>query len=222
MTNTDIQFWNGIAERYAKKPVSNVAAYERKLELTKARLRPTDVVLDIGCGTGSLALELAPRVSQVHALDLSSEMIRIANQKAQTQHVENVAFHNATLDDAPTLQRSGAMPDFASVQGGGFDMICAYNVIHLIKRRSATLDQIFSLLKPGGVFVSSTPCLGDSLVPYGIMIAVMRWFGKAPAVWRIRVAELLEEMQHAGFANASTLDVGASKTTAFVVATKPQ
>ena len=70
-------FWNKIAARYAKKPIANLEAYHAKLDATKARLKPDDVILDVGCGTGSLALELSTCVSEVHAIDLSREMIKI-------------------------------------------------------------------------------------------------------------------------------------------------
>ena len=75
--STDNLFWDKLAERYAKQPIADLASYERKLDVTKSRLSPTDVILDIGCGTGSLALELAPHVAAVHALDFSGEMIRV-------------------------------------------------------------------------------------------------------------------------------------------------
>src|SRR5690349_2845994 len=91
-------FWDGIAESYAKKPVANPAAFERKIEVVRARMRPEQVWLDIGCGTGSLALRLAASGAQVHGLDFSPEMIRIANQKARAQHVANVTFHVGAFD----------------------------------------------------------------------------------------------------------------------------
>jgi len=142
--STDPLFWDKLAERYAAKAVANPAAYQRKLEVTKARLGPTDVILDIGCGTGSLALELAPHVAQVHALDFSGEMIRIGRRKADAQNVTNVSFHQSTLEASQAFQP------------GQFDGICAYNILHLVEDRPATLQRIFELLKPGGFFVSST------------------------------------------------------------------
>lgn len=206
----DNRFWDKLAERYAKQPIANLASYERKLEVTKARLSPTDVILDIGCGTGSLALELAPHVAEVHALDFSGEMIRIGRRKADAQNVTNVSFHQSTLEASQAFQP------------GQFDGICAYNILHLVEDRPATLQRIFELLKPGGFFVSSTAVLGDTWVPYKPVLALMRRLGKAPAVGIFGTNTFLREVRDAGFVDISTPDVGADKTTAFTVATKPR
>lgn len=208
--STDARFWDNLAERYAAKPVSNLAAYQRKLEVTKARLSSTDVILDIGCGTGSLALELAPRVAHVHALDFSGEMVRIGKGKAEAQHVTNVTFHQSTLEASQAFQP------------GQFDGICAYNILHLVEDRAATLRRVFELLKPGGFFISSTAVLGESFVPYKPVLTFMRWVGKAPPVGVFGADTLLREFHEAGFVDISTPDVGADKTTAFAVATKPR
>lgn len=207
--STDALFWDKLAERYAAKPVSNLAAYHRKLEVTKARLSPNDVILDIGCGTGSLALELAPKVAQVHALDFSGEMIRIGKRKARDQGVTNITFHQSTLEASEAFQP------------GQFDGICAYNILHLVEDRAATLQQIFEYLKPGGFFISSTACLGESLVPFKPLLALMRWLKKAPPVEIIRADALLQEFREAGFIDITAPDVGAEKIAAFAVATKP-
>ncbi|MGB5811151.1 MAG: class I SAM-dependent methyltransferase [Polyangiales bacterium] len=207
---TDALFWDNLAERYAAKPVSNLAAYHGKLEVTKARLSPTDVVLDIGCGTGSLALELAPKVTQVHALDFSGEMIKIGKRKAEVQDVSNITFHQSTLEASQAFHP------------GQFDGICAYNILHLVEDRSATLQRIFELLKPGGFFIASTVVLAETWVPYKAVLAAMRWVGKAPPVAILRTDEVLQQIRDAGFIDLSTPDVGADRTTAFSVATKPR
>lgn len=205
---TKSQFWDDLAERYAKKPVEDVPAYQRKLAATKARLTPTDVILDIGCGTGSLALELSPLVSQVHSLDISSEMLKIARQKAADQGASNITFHKTTLE-----AHAGFEPE-------SFDGICAYNILHLLDDRPATLRRIFELLKPGGFFVSSTVCLGESHVPYRPLLTVMRWLGKAPRVYVVRTDTIQAEMREAGFTKVAGLDVGVKKTTAFIITDK--
>jgi len=202
-------FWNGIAEKYAKQPVGNPDAFEAKIAITKSRMKPTDVVLDIGCGTGSLALRLAGSAAHVHGLDLSSEMIRIANGKAQAQKVDNVTFHAAPFDDT-----------FHAFEAENLDGICAYNLLHLVDDRSAALEQIFKLLKPGGFFISSTVCLGESWVPYGALIWAMRLVGKAPMVKIFEKRTLVDEIRQSGFVDISQPDVGAKRDIAFIVAKK--
>lgn len=208
--SSDALFWDNLAERYSRKPVSNLASYQRKLDITRARLRPADVILDVGCGTGSLALELAPGVAHVHALDYSAAMIGIGRRKAAAQKVTNVTFHQKTLAE-PNL--------FEPEQ---FDGVCAYNILHLVEDRAATVSKILEYLKPGGFFISSTVCLGDSIVPYRPILSLMRAFGKAPMVRIFNTDTLLRELGDAGFVDIATPDVGAKKTIAFVVATKPR
>jgi ubiquinone/menaquinone biosynthesis C-methylase UbiE len=206
----DAKFWDNIAERYAKKPVGDPEAFEAKIAVTKSRMEPTDVVLDIGCGTGSLALRLAESAAHVHGLDLSSEMIRIADGKAQAQAAENVTFHTGPFDDT-----------FGVFEPESLDGICAYSVLHLVDDRSAALHQIFRLLKPGGFFISSTVCLSESWVPYGPVLWVMRKLGKAPMVKIFDKRTLENEIRQAGFAELSEPDVGAKPDIAFIVAKKP-
>jgi ubiquinone/menaquinone biosynthesis C-methylase UbiE len=181
-------FWDGIAEKYAKQPVANPEAFDAKIAITKSHMKPTDVVLDIGCGTGSLALRLAGSAARVHGLDLSSEMTHIANGKAQAQKVDNVTFHTGPFDDT-----------FGALGAESLDGICAYSLLHLVEDRSAALEQIFRLLKPGGFFISSTVCLGESWVPYGALIWVMRLVGKAPMVKTFDKRTLEDEIRRSGF-----------------------
>ena len=94
-------------------------------------------------------------------------------------------------------------------------------MLHLVEDRSAALGRIFRLLKPGGFFVSSTVCLGESWVPYGALIWVMRLIGKAPMVKIFDKRTLEDEMRQSGFVEISEPDVGAKGDIAFIVATKP-
>jgi arsenite methyltransferase len=206
----DAVFWNDLAERYARQPVANPGAFERKIRLTQARMKPTDVVLDVGCGTGSLALRLASCAATVHGLDISSEMIRIARGKAQTEGAGNVSFHVGPFDSS-----------FELFEPGSVDGVCAYSLLHLVEDRPAALRRIYELLRPGGFFVSSTVCLGESWVPYRPVLEVMRWLGKAPRVNIFRKHVLEDDVRRAGFVGLGQPDVGADPTIAFIVAEKP-
>lgn len=206
----DASFWDNLAERYAAKPVDDPAAFERKIEITRAQMRPDAVVLDIGCGTGSLALRLADAGAQIHGLDLSPEMIRIAREKRAAQASDNVTFHVGAFD-----------ADFTAIAPGSLDGLCAYSLLHLVHDRAAVLTRIADLLKPGGFFVSSTACLGESWVPYRPLLAVMRWLGKAPMVKIISKATLRAEIEAAGFISVEAPEVGAAANIGFMLARKP-
>lgn len=209
---TEAAFWNNIAVEYSQKPVELPDAFERKIAITKGYIHPRDVVLDIGCGTGSLALRLAPSAGEVHGLDISSEMIRIAREKAQNEGSENTTFHVGKFDES-----------FTTFEEGSLDGVCAYSILHLVEDRRAAMEQIFRLLKPGGFFISSTPCIGNMWIPMGPIISIMRLFGKAPAVVKsFKTDDLLHDMRGVGFVDIDTPDVGAKPTTAFVVANKPR
>jgi arsenite methyltransferase len=210
-TEDTARFWDAIAERYSKRPFADPEATRRKLEITKARIRPGDVVVDLGCGTGTIAIELAPHARHLTGIDVSSEMLKIARRKATDAGVANIEFVHARLGEG-----------LARFEPASIDGVCAYNVLHLMSDWRDALHSIHDRLKPGGFFVSSTPCLAESLVPYRPLLAVMSWFGKAPPIEFLRADPLLEAMREAGFTGVTRPHVGGSRLAVFVVAERPQ
>lgn len=205
----DAKFWDGAAEKYAKRPVGDPDAFERKKAITRDHLTAESTVLEIGCGTGTLALEMAPFARQIHAMDVSAEMIRIADEKKAARSAGNVTFHQGTLDEASRFEPES------------FDAAWAYSVLHLVDDRRRALRTLFELLKPGGTLISSNVCLGSTWVPYGPLITLLRWLGKAPVVHVYDRETILREMREAGFVNVEERDVGAQRMVAFIVAQRP-
>ncbi|HLL24427.1 MAG TPA: class I SAM-dependent methyltransferase [Kofleriaceae bacterium] len=206
---TEAQFWDRLAAKYAAQPVKDVAAFERKKAITRQHLRAASTVVEFGCGTGSLALDMSSHAGEIHAIDVSAEMIRIAERKKADQGATNVTFHTGTLE--------AVRPRIPS----DVDAVWAYSILHLVADRTSMLRTAFELLKPGGVFISSNVCLAETWVPYGAIISVMRWLGKAPRVYRYDRKTIEREIAAAGFVDIVEHDVGGHAMVAFVVATKP-
>jgi len=93
--------------------------------------------LEIGCGTGAFARQLAGRCEHVIGIDLSAEMIRVA--RSRSSRFENLEFE---LADA----MSWKFPQ------SHFDFICSIATLHHLEQREL-LPKIKDALKSGGVFV---------------------------------------------------------------------
>lgn len=186
-TASDARFWDRRSRQYARDAIADQGGYERTLDRTRALLKQDDQVLELGCGTGSTALRLAGDVRSYLATDLSAGMIAIAREKLSASAVPALSFQIATAE--------------ASIfEAGRYDAILGFNYLHMVRDVPATLRRIHTLLAPGGLFISKTPCLGDmnpllSLV----LLPGMRAIGMAPYVSVFRQTELCTLVSSAGF-----------------------
>lgn len=180
------RFWDRIARKYAADPIADMAGYERTLEHTRRYLKSTDVAFEFGCGTGTTALKLAPSVARFHATDISSEMIAIAREKAVAEGAANIGFEVATPDAAPSADAN-------------FDVALAFNVLHLVAAREAALSGVHRVLKPGGMFISKTPCLEEMNIAIRLAVPLMQAIGQAPYVAFFSADEIEREIVSAGF-----------------------
>ncbi|WP_136439459.1 class I SAM-dependent methyltransferase [Pacificoceanicola onchidii] len=195
-------FWDGIAERYAARPLSKPEFWEATLERCRHWLEPQMRAVELGCGTGSTALRLADCVASYTGTDVSGEMIRIAAAK---QAPEGLSFLQA---------------DASAALDGGADVVLAFNLLHLIPDLPGLLRAVFAALPEGGLLISKTPCLGHKrwLRP---LIAGLRWIGKAPPdIGFFRTDALEALIRDAGFEILETGDYPASLPSHFVVARK--
>lgn len=181
------RFWDRVAEGYAKKPVADEAAYQRKLQVTRGYFRPDMEVLEFGCGTGSTAIAHAPYVKHIRAIDFSAKMIEIAKRKAEAGGVANVTFEQSTLDALP-------MPEQR------YDAVMGHSILHLLESKEDAIARVHRLLKPGGVFVSSTVCIGDFMRWFRFVAPIGRFFGLMPLVRVFTEEDLVEALTAGGFA----------------------
>lgn len=93
-------------------------------------------IADLGCGTGSLAVLLAEQPNTVSGVDISGEMIRLAQAKARAAGV-----------DVNLVQGDAADPPFAAAS---FDVVLARHVLWTFENPEAVLQRWVNLLSPGG------------------------------------------------------------------------
>jgi ubiquinone/menaquinone biosynthesis C-methylase UbiE len=187
MTNAaSAKFWDKVAERYARKPVADEAAYRRKLEVTREYFRPDMEVLEFGCGSGTTAISHAPYVRHIVAIDVSPKMLDIAWAKAEAAGARNVNFRQSTIE-------AFNAPD------ASFDAVLGMSILHLVADREAVIARVHRLLRPNGVFVTSTACLGDGMKFIRYIEPLGRLAGLMPMVKVFTEAELAQSIADAGF-----------------------
>ena len=168
----------------------------------------SDRILDYGCGTGTLSIRFAGRVKEIHGIDFAAGMIEVAQGKAAESGVDNARFIQATIFD-PLLEK------------GSYDAVLAWGILHLVDDRELVVKRIYELLKPGGVVVSATECMGEKKTPITSLLSFLMKIGIFPISLKyFTVAELEESVTEAGFRIVEKEIMGDNPVSCFIAAGK--
>ena len=203
---TNAAFWNKAAPKYAKDAIGDMPAYEETLDRMREILQPHHRVLELGCGTGSTALELADSVDRYIGTDVASKMVKIAKGKLTEQSPQNPSF---------------AVQDAGVMTSGSNDVVLALNLLHLLPDLENTLAEIYKALPSGGLLISKTGLLKDGLWLLPLVIPLMRTIGKAPFVRSLSEESLIGLLENAGFKVTENLVQDGMVPRVFIVAQKP-
>ena len=144
-----------------------------------AKLNPGEVVLDLGSGGGIDVLLSAKRVGptgKAYGLDMTDEMLALANENKSKSGMENVEFLKGEIEHIP-------LPD------NSVDVVISNCVINLSSDKAAVLREAYRVLKPGGRFAVSDVITRGEISPE-IRESVLLWVGC--------VAGALEETDYQG------------------------
>ncbi len=140
----------------------------------------------MGWGTGTTALIHAPFVNRITGIDISRNMLEIARAKAESGKVKNVTFQQSSVDGLETSDAS-------------YDVVMGHSILHLLENKEAVISRVHRMLKPGGVFVSSTACLGGRMPVLRAILPVGHFLGLLPLVEFFTAEELEGDLMDAGF-----------------------
>ncbi|MHA1466294.1 MAG: class I SAM-dependent methyltransferase, partial [Candidatus Heimdallarchaeaceae archaeon] len=142
------RFWDKRATGYENQKKRSEPLHNRAIEKTKIYLKTSDIVLDYGCGSGLMTNQFTKHVKRILGIDISSKMIDVARRNAEEDNIKNIDYAHSTIFDEKLAHEF-------------FNVITAFNVLHLVEDEKKTLKRINELLKPGGLLISETVCLDE-------------------------------------------------------------
>lgn len=162
--NKSEKFFDKVSSK--SKPEPNKTAY-KIIESSKEYLVKDNYVLDFGCGSGAITNKLAKVTESIDAIDISSGMLEFAKKQAESSSIDNINYIQASIFDER----------FKDEQ---YDAILAFNVLQYIEDVPKLIERINTLLKPNGVFVSSTACLKEKRSLIGYLVLLLTKIGIMP------------------------------------------
>jgi len=200
-------FWDKRSKKYDDNIKKHNSLYEKTIDSTKSLLTNSGVVLDFGCASGEMSLDIAPHVQQVHGIDLSVKMIELANQKARERKIDNVSFSQIDIFDQSLASHS-------------FSTIIAFSIFHLVDDAPKVLTKLNDLLAPGGLLISQTPCLGERSWFFKSLISLVCKLGVAPPIRSLTIVELESLVSSSNFEISETKIFDEKKAIQWIVARK--
>ena len=153
-----------------------------------AKLNPGETVLDLGSGGGIDVLLSARRVGptgKAYGLDMTDEMLALANENKQKSGLQNVEFLKGEIEQIP-------LPD------SSVDVIISNCVINLSADKDRVIKEAFRVLKPGGRFAVSDVVTRGEMLPE-IRKSVLLWVGCIAGA--LEETEYRNKLLSAGFEN---------------------
>ncbi|PKL89433.1 MAG: class I SAM-dependent methyltransferase [Ignavibacteriae bacterium HGW-Ignavibacteriae-2] len=209
--NKSEKFWDKVSSKFDKRSQKFDKTEIRTLVNTKQYLNVSDIVLDYGCATGTMAIKISDKVKKIYGIDISCKMIDAAKRKVAERKIENIDFAQSTIFDERYKRES-------------FDVILALNILHFIEDPKKVMTRINELLKPGGLIISVTPCLGEKKSLLNILLFLLVFLqtkmGIVPYIRFFKISELEDSLTNGNLQILETESLHSTAEQYFIVAKK--
>jgi ubiquinone/menaquinone biosynthesis C-methylase UbiE len=203
-------YWGKLAELYDDSTLLAGGTYPPIIEKLRGEFHPEEKLLDVGAGTGSLTVHIAPLVGHVTCTDIAPGMIERA--KVRLHNFDHVAYG---VEDARAL----------CFENDSFDVVLCCNVLHQLSRPERAVSEFRRVLRPGGKLLAITLCMGHMSVWAKLRTAVeyVVRFGVPPAGSPFTLSSFTRLIAEAGFdVREAVLVTEKPFPTSYVSASKPQ
>jgi len=134
-------FFNRIANGY-EKHISFLPGYRQTISHIDKLIGASDVLVDVGTGTGSLSFKMASKTTKIIAVDISDRMLKMAKKRASKYNTRNIEFKKAEIRNIPVNDSSA-------------DIIVSNLTLHHLKNKEklVAVQEFYRILKPNGKLI---------------------------------------------------------------------
>jgi 2-polyprenyl-3-methyl-5-hydroxy-6-metoxy-1,4-benzoquinol methylase len=160
----------------------NNFTYEIILGILRKYIKGRTKILDIGCGAGTISFYLAKKGNEVMGIDISEKAIDACMKSTKKLNLNNINFKKMNFP--------------YEIPNEKYDIVLCIETIEHLKDDSLALKRVFSLLKPNGVLILSTPSSNAPLFRMGYANQFDKRVGH---LRRYSIADLIKKFHLAGF-----------------------
>ncbi len=201
------KFWDMMSSNYDNQLKKYRQAYMDTIKRTIKYLGEEDIILDFACGTGITTTQISGFVRETIAIDTSQKMVDIAKKKAVMNKINNIKFYKTDLFSK----------DF---EKNSFDAVLAINILYFLENASENIRIIYELLKPGGLFISATDCIGENISLMNRIKHFLGSIGILPFIKMYSISELEDLVKNVDFEIIETANLFDNPPNYFIVAKK--
>lgn len=139
------EFWDDESQRYHDAQQDFVHVIDEFVRRALAIMPANSRVIEFGCGSGIVTLELARHVEHISGVDISEKMLAIARQSAEDAGCTNADFRLGDVYDMPEGD-------------GSYDVVLCPYLLDIVERPDVVLREAYRLLTDSGVLICITDC----------------------------------------------------------------